>query len=47
MKTVLLVFGTRPEAIKMCPLAKELNTRTGVRTLYASPVSTGKCSIPC
>ena len=23
MKTVLLVFGTRPEAIKMCPLVKE------------------------
>lgn len=23
-KTVLLVFGTRPEAIKMCPLVKEL-----------------------
>ncbi len=22
---VLLVFGTRPEAIKMCPLALELN----------------------
>lgn len=27
MKTVLLVFGTRPEAIKMCPLAKELLKR--------------------
>lgn len=24
MKTVLVVFGTRPEAIKMCPLVKEL-----------------------
>ena len=24
MKKVLLVFGTRPEAIKMCPLVKEL-----------------------
>ena len=23
MKKVMLVFGTRPEAIKMCPLAKE------------------------
>ena len=22
-KTILLVFGTRPEAIKMCPLVKE------------------------
>ena len=26
MKKVMLVFGTRPEAIKMCPLVKELNT---------------------
>lgn len=30
MKRILLVFGTRPEAIKMCPLANELNTRPGV-----------------
>lgn len=27
MKKVMLVFGTRPEAIKMCPLANELKTR--------------------
>ena len=27
MKTVMLVFGTRPEAIKMCPLIKELKKR--------------------
>lgn len=33
MKTVLLVFGTRPEAIKMCPLIKELKTRKNLRTL--------------
>ncbi len=33
MKTVMLVFGTRPEAIKMCPLIKELKTRAGIRTL--------------
>ncbi|MEQ6390493.1 UDP-N-acetylglucosamine 2-epimerase (non-hydrolyzing) [Bacillaceae bacterium S4-13-58] len=26
-KKVMLVFGTRPEAIKMCPLVKELKTR--------------------
>lgn len=26
-KKVLLVFGTRPEAIKMCPLVKELQSR--------------------
>ena len=27
MKKIMLVFGTRPEAIKMCPLVNELNTR--------------------
>ena len=26
-KKIMLVFGTRPEAIKMCPLVKELKTR--------------------
>ena len=29
----MLVFGTRPEAIKMCPLIKELKTRPGIRTV--------------
>ncbi len=33
MKTVMLVFGTRPEAIKMCPLVKELRTRKDIRTV--------------
>lgn len=33
MKTVMLVFGTRPEAIKMCPLVNELKTRKGLRTV--------------
>ena len=27
MKKVMLIFGTRPEAIKMCPLVNELKTR--------------------
>ena len=27
MKTVMIVFGTRPEAIKMCPLVNELKQR--------------------
>jgi len=27
MKNIMLVFGTRPEAIKMCPLVNELKTR--------------------
>lgn len=34
-KTVLLVFGTRPEAIKMCPLVKELQSRRTIRTVVA------------
>ncbi len=33
MKTVMLVFGTRPEAIKMCPLVNELKTRENVKTV--------------
>ena len=28
MKKIMLVFGTRPEAIKMCPLVKEFQKRT-------------------
>ena len=30
---VMSVFGTRPEAIKMCPLVKELSARPGIRSL--------------
>ena len=33
MKKVMLVFGTRPEAIKMCPLVNELKTREGIQTV--------------
>lgn len=33
MKKVMLVFGTRPEAIKMCPLVKELKTRDSLETV--------------
>lgn len=33
MKTVMLVFGTRPEAIKMCPLVNELKTRRELKTV--------------
>lgn len=29
MKKIMLVFGTRPEAIKMCPLVNELKSREG------------------
>ena len=33
MKKIMLVFGTRPEAIKMCPLVKELKTRDNLKTI--------------
>ncbi|HCT65115.1 MAG TPA: UDP-N-acetylglucosamine 2-epimerase (non-hydrolyzing) [Lachnospiraceae bacterium] len=33
MKKIMLVFGTRPEAIKMCPLVRELKTRKEIETL--------------
>lgn len=33
MKKIMLIFGTRPEAIKMCPLVKELRTRKAIQTL--------------
>lgn len=33
MKKIMLVFGTRPEAIKMCPLVNELKSRTEVQTI--------------
>lgn len=33
MKKVMLVFGTRPEAIKMCPLVNELKTRKNIETI--------------
>lgn len=33
MKKVMLVFGTRPEAIKMCPLVNELKRSAGIQTV--------------
>lgn len=33
MKKVMLVFGTRPEAIKMCPLVNELKKRESIETV--------------
>jgi len=35
MKKILLVFGTRPEAIKMAPLVKELEKRKNFETVVA------------
>ena len=33
MKKVMLVFGTRPEAIEMCPLVNELKSRKNIETI--------------
>ena len=33
MKKIMLVFGTRPEAIKMCPLVNELKKRQSIETV--------------
>lgn len=33
MKKIMLIFGTRPEAIKMCPLVKELQKRPSFTTV--------------
>ncbi len=33
MKKIMLVFGTRPEAIKMCPLVNELKKRENIETV--------------
>ncbi len=33
MKKVLIVFGTRPEAIKMCPLVNELKKHSELKTI--------------
>ncbi len=36
MKKVMVVFGTRPEAIKMCPLVNELKGRGGIETVVCA-----------
>lgn len=33
MKKIMLVFGTRPEAIKMCPLVNELKSRSEINAI--------------
>lgn len=35
MKKIMTVFGTRPEAIKMCPLVNELKNRGNIETVVA------------
>ena len=36
MKKIMLVFGTRPEAIKMCPLVNELKSRKVFQTVVCA-----------
>ena len=44
---VMTVFGTRPEAIKMAPLAKELEACEYIDAKVCVRHSTDKCSIRC
>lgn len=34
MKKIMLVFGTRPEAVKMCPLVTELKKEEVLKQLF-------------
>ena len=46
----MLVFGTRPEAIKMCPLVNELKSnsdRFDTVVTSVSQVNTDRCWIEC
>lgn len=43
MKKVLVIFGTRPEAIKMCPLVLELKKVKNWKRWCVSQDSIGKC----
>lgn len=33
MKKIMIVFGTRPEAIKMCPVVKEAKKHKEIQTI--------------
>ncbi|MGL5695229.1 MAG: non-hydrolyzing UDP-N-acetylglucosamine 2-epimerase [Peptostreptococcaceae bacterium] len=36
MKKIMVVFGTRPEAIKMCPIVKELKRNKNIKTIVCT-----------
>ena len=42
---VMLLFGTRPEAIKMAPVAKILRAEASLMHAYASPANIVICLI--
>lgn len=44
-KKVMLVFGTRPEAIKMCPLVNELKKGKDWKQLFVSQGNIDRCWI--
>lgn len=44
MKKIMLVFGTRPEAIKMAPLVKAFQQKKrNLKPSSVLPDNTGKC----
>lgn len=43
MKKIMLVFGTRPEAIKMCPLVNELKVEKISKQLFVLRGNIEKC----
>ena len=44
LKSVLFIFGTRPEAIKLCPLIRQMRDAPGVRVRVSVLASTpGAC----
>ena len=47
MKKIMLVFGTRPEAIKMAPLVGALRERPDRFETVVSADSTARCWIRC
>ena len=47
-KKILVVLGTRPEAIKLAPVVLELRRRSvNLRAFCASPPSIGRCWRRC
>lgn len=47
MKKVMVVFGTRPEAIKMCPVVLELEKRKKIRTIVCVTGQHRQMLYPC
>ena len=45
MKKIMTVFGTRPEAIKMCPLVNEMKKRKGLDVVVC--VTAQHRQMPC